>query len=65
MLVRPLKKTIRDPKTMAILSHDEPTEVPDNSYWNRRIRDGDVEEVEPKATKKQTRKPAAERADKE
>ena len=44
--VLPLKKVVRDPKTLAILSRKRPTKVPDASYWNRRIRCGDCKRVE-------------------
>ena len=56
MLVHPLKKIIRDPKTMVILSHDIATEVPDNAYWNRRVICGDCGRGTP-PTKKTTKKP--------
>lgn len=39
------KRVVRDPRTMAILSTEEPTRVPRDSYWTRRVRCGDCAEV--------------------
>lgn len=46
MWVKPLVGVLRNPFTLRLLSHDEPNRVERNSYWNRRIRCGDVEEVQ-------------------
>lgn len=43
MRVKPAPgRTVRDPRSMIVLS-DEGREVPDHDvYWQRRVRDGDV-----------------------
>ena len=41
MYVRPLKARVIDPRTGAPLP-DGGAEVPETSYWHRRLRDGDV-----------------------
>ena len=55
MQVLPKVKVLRDPKTRRILSTTEPTTVPRNSYWMRRVICGDVEEV---TTKPKPKKPS-------
>jgi hypothetical protein len=39
-------RAVRDPSSMALLPADG-KEVPDNAFWRRRLRDGDVVEVAP------------------
>lgn len=41
---------VRDPRTRVPLP-PEGAEVPDDVFWHRRLRDGDVKAAEPKATK--------------
>ena len=38
-------RTVRDPVTHKIVTSE--IEVPNDVYWNRRVRDGDVEKVLP------------------
>ena len=53
MKVKPAEgRAVRDPRSMALLS-EEGREVPDDdTFWQRRVRDGDVT-VEGAATQKQ------------
>jgi hypothetical protein len=45
MKVKPAEgRQVRDPSTMQLLPA-EGREVPDNQFWRRRLRDGDVVEV--------------------
>lgn len=42
MKIKPVEgRVVRDPRTMQILP-EEGRDVPDTSFWHRRIRDGDV-----------------------
>lgn len=52
MWVKPARAglIVRDPETMKQLP-DDGAEVPVNSYWIRRLRDGDVVEVEARTKK--------------
>jgi hypothetical protein len=38
-------RRVRDPITLVVVPVDETTEVPVNSYWLRKVRDGDIVEV--------------------
>ncbi len=35
-------RAVRDPGNGLLLPENSPTEVPDNVFWRRRLRDGDV-----------------------
>lgn len=39
-------RLLRDPTTRVLMAPDQVREVPLNSYWTRRLRDGDVVEVD-------------------
>lgn len=50
MIVKPVPgRRVRDPDTMAILQDE--TEVPNTSFWQRRLVEGDVSLVEAKPPK--------------
>lgn len=44
-------KAVRDPRTMKLLARDG-EKKPRNIYWLRRLKDGDVIEVDAQTTKK-------------
>jgi hypothetical protein len=52
MKVKPAPgRAVRDPSNMQLLPEDG-REVPNNQFWQRRLRDGDViEAAEPRATR--------------
>lgn len=35
-------RAVRDPDNGQLLPENSPVEVPDNTFWRRRLRDGDV-----------------------
>ncbi|EAA8358575.1 DUF2635 domain-containing protein [Salmonella enterica] len=35
-------RAVRDPVSGMLLPENSPVEVPDNTFWRRRLRDGDV-----------------------
>lgn len=35
-------RAVRDPDNGQLLPEHSPVEVPDNTFWRRRLRDGDV-----------------------
>ncbi|WP_072091862.1 DUF2635 domain-containing protein [Trabulsiella odontotermitis] len=35
-------RAVRDPDNGLLLPENSPVEVPDNAFWRRRLRDGDV-----------------------
>ncbi|MFC0140353.1 DUF2635 domain-containing protein [Erwinia mallotivora] len=38
-------RAVRDPDNGLLLPENSPMEVPDNTFWRRRLRDGDVDLV--------------------
>lgn len=56
MLVKPARGlAVRDPQLLDVLPA-EGRDVPRDDYWMRRLRDGDVKEVEPPADKPEKEK---------
>lgn len=39
-------RAVRDPDNGMLLPEDAAVEVPDNVFWRRRLRDGDVKRVQ-------------------
>ena len=53
--IRPIKGVVLDPATKKPLPKGESTVV-DSAYWRRRLRDGDVERVQPAGEPKKSAK---------
>ncbi|TPG62555.1 DUF2635 domain-containing protein [Ewingella americana] len=54
MFVKPTTgRTVRDPVKGTLLP-EEGAEVPESTFWNRRLRDGDVVKAKPASTEKVT-----------